>query len=341
MPAEVGYDGFMRSDQRSSSATNSAARWLGYGPRTRKRAAIGSPVVALPLLRRGGRRWRRSASRRRPRRLRGADGRRGVADVPGAQRPSPERGRAHRADGGRQTCRSARRDRKGDVAIVIGCGPIGLTVITMLKARGVRTVVGERLLRRAGGRWRRRAARTSSSTRRRARHTTGPGPGHLETSPTPSTWPSAPWRSWAAAGVPWYHVWRIADTLGVQPKRPVIFECVGLPGMLDGIISAAPLFSRVVVVGVCMEPDRIRPAMAINKEIDLRFVVGYTPLEFRDTLHLLAEGKVDADPIVTGTVGLPEWTRPSPHWRPGDARQDPHRPDAPGRWDRGRLVTRS
>lgn len=26
-----------------------------------------------------------------------------------------------------------------------------------------------------------------------------------------------------------------------------------------------------------MEPDRLRPAMAINKEIELRFVVGYTP----------------------------------------------------------------
>jgi threonine dehydrogenase-like Zn-dependent dehydrogenase len=84
----------------------------------------------------------------------------------------------------------------------------------------------------------------------------------------------------------------------------VIFECVGVPGILDGILASAPLFSRVVVVGVCMEPDKIRPAMAINKEIDLRFVVGYTPLEFRDTLHMLAEGKVDASPLVTGTVGL-------------------------------------
>ena len=53
-----------------------------------------------------------------------------------------------------------------------------------------------------------------------------------------------------------------------------------------------------------MTPDSIRPAMAINKEIDLRFVVGYTPLEFRDTLHMLADGTVNAAPIVTGTVGL-------------------------------------
>jgi threonine dehydrogenase-like Zn-dependent dehydrogenase len=45
--------------------------------------------------------------------------------------------------------------------------------------------------------------------------------------------------------------------------------------------------------------------MAINKEIDLRFVVGYTPLEFRDTLHMLAEGKIEAAPLVTGMVGLP------------------------------------
>lgn len=33
-------------------------------------------------------------------------------------------------------------------------------------------------------------------------------------------------------------------------------------------------------------------------------VFAYTPLEFRDTLHLLAEGKVDATAMVTGTVGL-------------------------------------
>jgi threonine dehydrogenase-like Zn-dependent dehydrogenase len=77
-----------------------------------------------------------------------------------------------------------------------------------------------------------------------------------------------------------------------------------VPGIIDDIISNAPLYSRVVVVGVCMQPDSIRPVMAINKEIELRFVIGYTPLEFRDSLHLLADGKVNAAPIVTGVVGL-------------------------------------
>jgi threonine dehydrogenase-like Zn-dependent dehydrogenase len=53
-----------------------------------------------------------------------------------------------------------------------------------------------------------------------------------------------------------------------------------------------------------MGADRLRPSMAINKEIDLRFVLGYTPMEFRDTLHMLADGKLDVTPLITGTVGL-------------------------------------
>ena len=106
--------------------------------------------------------------------------------------------------------------------------------------------------------------------------------------------------------LPWWHFWRAAEAVGAAtPKHPVIFECVGVPGVIDDIITNAPLFSRVVVVGVCMGADHIRPAMAINKEIDLRFVLGYTPLEFRDTLHMLADGKLNATPLVTGTVGLP------------------------------------
>jgi threonine dehydrogenase-like Zn-dependent dehydrogenase len=59
-----------------------------------------------------------------------------------------------------------------------------------------------------------------------------------------------------------------------------------------------------VVVVVVVGSDRLTPAMAINKEIDLRFVFGYTPLEFRDTLQMLAEGKLDPSPLITGRVGL-------------------------------------
>ncbi len=104
--------------------------------------------------------------------------------------------------------------------------------------------------------------------------------------------------------LPWWQVLRAADTFGASPSGPVVFECVGVPGVIDDVIASAPIFTRVVVVGVCMGADQLRPSIAINKEIDLRFVLGYLPQEFREALHLLADGKVDPTPLITGTVGL-------------------------------------
>ena len=87
-------------------------------------------------------------------------------------------------------------------------------------------------------------------------------------------------------------------------KRAVIFECVGVPGLIQQIFEAAPRDARIVVAGVCMEPDRIEPFFGIVKELSLQFVLGYTPEEFARCLRLLAEGKVDAEALVTGKVGL-------------------------------------
>ena len=36
----------------------------------------------------------------------------------------------------------------------------------------------------------------------------------------------------------------------------------------------------------------------------MRFAFGHTPLEYRDTVHLIAEGKVNCAPMITGIVGL-------------------------------------
>jgi threonine dehydrogenase-like Zn-dependent dehydrogenase len=194
---------------------------------------------------------------------------------------------------------------KGTVAVVIGCGPVGLAVICMLKARGVRTVIagdfspGRRALATACG------ADVVVDPAQDSPYATAGKHGHLTSAPAVFDLAVGTMDKLRRLPVPWRHVWRAAEAVGAAtPKHPVIFECVGVPGVIEQIVSSAPLFSRVVVVGVCMAPDRFRPAMAINKGIDLRFVLGYTPLEFRDTLHLLAEGKVTAASVVTGVVGL-------------------------------------
>jgi threonine dehydrogenase-like Zn-dependent dehydrogenase len=193
---------------------------------------------------------------------------------------------------------------KRDVAIVIGCGPIGLAVICHLKARGVHTIVASDFS----------TARRALATRCGADVVVDPAvDSPYAAASTKGFVTEAPALYELGVGsmeklrrLPgWSHVYRAVDALGAaSPKRPVIFECVGVPGVIDGIIGAAPLNSRVVVVGVCMGRDTLRPALANGKEIDLRFVFGSTPLEFRDTLHMLADGKLDASPLITGTVGL-------------------------------------
>ena len=46
--------------------------------------------------------------------------------------------------------------------------------------------------------------------------------------------------------------------------------------------------AQVLVVGVCMQPDTVRPMLAIGKELNLQFVLGYDPLEFAETLRRIA-----------------------------------------------------
>ena len=87
-------------------------------------------------------------------------------------------------------------------------------------------------------------------------------------------------------------------------KRAVIFECVGVPGLIQQVFEQAPRDARIIVDGVCMEPDTIEPMFAIFKELSLQFVLAYTPEEFSRSLHLLAEGKVDAGALITSKVGL-------------------------------------
>ena len=74
--------------------------------------------------------------------------------------------------------------------------------------------------------------------------------------------------------------------------------------MIQKVFENAARDARVVVVGVCMESDAQEPMLAVLKELNLQYVLAYTQAEFTRSLHLIAEGLVDADALVTGKVGL-------------------------------------
>ena len=84
----------------------------------------------------------------------------------------------------------------------------------------------------------------------------------------------------------------------------VVFEAVGVPGIIDDVMRRARHGTRLIVVGVCMQPDTMHPFFAIAKEINVQFVLAYDPQEFADSLRALAEGQIDVSPVITGDVGL-------------------------------------
>jgi threonine dehydrogenase-like Zn-dependent dehydrogenase len=304
MAERAGYDRFARSHQEIVFGHEFCGEIAEHGPGCRRSTPVGTRVVALPMLR----------------------GEQGVdtvglsAHAPGAyaeqmlvqeslMMPVPNDLSSEVAALTEPMAVAWHAVRRGEVnkrtvAIVIGCGPVGLGVILMLKAKGVRTVVagdysaGRRALASACG------ADVVIDPATASPYTAVSDAGHLADLPSALDLAIDTREKLGRLPVGWWHAWRLAEVLGAAPKRPVIFECVGLPGVIESIIDGAPMFSRVVVAGVCVGPDRITPAMAINKEVELRFVFAYSPLEFRDTLNMLADGKVDPRPLITGTVDL-------------------------------------
>jgi 2-desacetyl-2-hydroxyethyl bacteriochlorophyllide A dehydrogenase len=163
------------------------------------------------------------------------------------------------------------RSAPGTAALVLGCGPVGLATIAALGLKGVEPIVAADFSPR----------RRELASRLGAHATVDP----REEEPIDT--------------------WRRLD--GRKPL--VLYEAVGVPGLLDTALRAAPRQSQIVVVGVCMQPDTIRPMRGVVKELNVQFAFGYDPVEFADTLRLIAEGTIDVAPLITGHVaidGVPE-----------------------------------
>jgi len=154
----------------------------------------------------------------------------------------------------------------GDTAIVLGAGPVGLACVAELRMRGIGPIV----------------VADFSAKRRQLAELLG-ADVVIDPRETPAI-----------------EAWRKID--GARPL--VIFEAVGVPGMIEQAMRMAPKDARILVVGACMQEDRIHPMLGIGRELSIQFVLGYEPAEFSGALQAIADGKTDLSPWLTGTVGV-------------------------------------
>jgi (R,R)-butanediol dehydrogenase / meso-butanediol dehydrogenase / diacetyl reductase len=165
--------------------------------------------------------------------------------------------------------RGVRRSRlaAGDVTIVLGAGPIGIATLLWAKERGARTVVSDVS-----------PGRREMAMRLGADAVVDP----MREDPGDAA------RALGAAG------------------PAVVFEATGFKGVLQSAIDVAPIQSEIIVVGVCTEVDQIIPVMAVVRELDVRFAYSYSATEFAESLDALANGRIDANAMITDVIGLDE-----------------------------------
>lgn len=156
---------------------------------------------------------------------------------------------------------------QGCGALVIGAGPVGLTIVASLRSRGVAPiVVSERVPAR--------------------RALAGVLGAHSTVDPEVDE-PIAEWHRLAA-----------------RRQRLVIVDAVGAPGVIDHAIRMAPPGAELLVVGICCDRDAFSPLHAFRTELTVRFSAIYTGVEFASTLRAIAEGQIDVSPILTGAVSI-------------------------------------
>jgi (R,R)-butanediol dehydrogenase / meso-butanediol dehydrogenase / diacetyl reductase len=154
---------------------------------------------------------------------------------------------------------------RGATVLVVGAGPVGLSVMLWAKFLGARhVIVSEKAELRI-----KMAARFGA---------------------TDSIDPAQPLTP------------QVEKIAGQGPD--IIFECVGAPGLINQTMMEAPRFCRIVVAGVCQQPDTIMPLMGIMKELELQFVLGYRRADFDYVIGMIASDRVDVDHMVTDIVGF-------------------------------------
>lgn len=158
----------------------------------------------------------------------------------------------------------------GSRVLVIGAGPIGLTVALWCKFFGARDVVVSEVAKTRAD-----LARQMGATEVIHPDVEKGAEGLLE---------------------------QFSDIAGGAPD--VIFECVGAPGLLQQCFEIAPYGGKIIPVGVCEQPDQIMPFFGLIKELQVQFAIAYTKDDFETCVAMLAEKRINVDPMVTDIVSL-------------------------------------
>lgn len=153
----------------------------------------------------------------------------------------------------------------GDVAVVQGAGPVGLTTLQWVRAAGAGAVVVVEP----------NEVRRALAAELGATHAVVPA----DAKPT---------------------VNELTRGLGAD----VVYECVGRPDAVQAAVDLARRGGAMCLIGVADGQASISPASWLVKEIEVRAALAFTHDDVERAMGMIADGRIALDPLHTSTVGL-------------------------------------
>lgn len=91
---------------------------------------------------------------------------------------------------------------------------------------------------------------------------------------------------------------------GLGGKADVVFECVGIPGLIAQAVEQVKPRGTILLLGLCIRPDTFNSFAMLNKEAKLVTSAFFTVPEYQASLDALSEGAIEPRLLVTDTISL-------------------------------------
>ena len=87
-------------------------------------------------------------------------------------------------------------------------------------------------------------------------------------------------------------------------KADIVFECVGIPGLIAQAVEQVRVKGTLLLLGLCTRPDTFNSFAMLSKEIRLITSAFFKRQEYEAALDALDAGAAEPRMLVTDTIGL-------------------------------------
>jgi (R,R)-butanediol dehydrogenase/meso-butanediol dehydrogenase/diacetyl reductase len=91
---------------------------------------------------------------------------------------------------------------------------------------------------------------------------------------------------------------------GLCGKADIVFECVGIPGLIAQAVEQVRPRGTILLLGLCTKLDTFNSFAMLSKEVRLVTSAFFTVPEYQASLDALAEGAIEPRLLVTDTISL-------------------------------------